>query len=397
MLKKFEGERRKQLIALAVAVVVVGGGILFLSEALKPKEEKPKGPPPPKIEAPPPKKAEEESFKALYGQKVSELEQKVKALESRQENMEKALKEKEKVPPMPPPLPSQQQFSQQQLSQQQQPFAPPPPPPPATQPPPKPKLEENLIAIKEQKVEKVEKPQAPSAVKEEEKPKKPKKPLIIPAGSFVRGVLLSGLDAPTGGKAQTSPHPVLIRITDKAVLPNLWKADIRDCFVIGSGYGDLSAERAYIRLEVLSCVKKDHTVVEKPIKGYVAGEDGKIGLLGRVVSKQGAILARLLLAGFIDGLAKVFGQSGTTVVVAPQGTLSTVEPSRALQTSLAGGFSSAAKEIVEQYKKLADEMYPVVEINAGRNVDLVFLQSINFETGEQKPPEKTKPEGGEKE
>lgn len=396
MLKKFEGERKKQLIALAVAIVVVGGGVLFLSEALKPKEEKPKGPPPPKIETPPPKRAEEESFKALYGQKMSELEQRVKALEQRQENIERGVKEKPAqtqtpstaLPPPPPPPPPPASALAPPTVQSGQPPSPPPPP--------KPKLETDLIAIKvnETKETTKEEKKPPTVPVQEEKKTKP---LMIPAGAFVKGVLLSGLDAPTGGKAQTSPHPVLIRIVDRAVLPNLWKADIKDCFVIGSGYGDLSAERAYIRLEVLSCIKKDGSAVERSVKGYVAGEDGKIGLLGRVVSKQGAILARLLLAGFIDGLAKVFGQSGTTVVVAPQGTLSTVEPSRALQTSLAGGFSSAAKEIVEQYKKLADEMYPVVEINAGRNVDLVFLQSINFETGEQKPPEKTKPEGGEKE
>lgn len=170
---------------------------------------------------------------------------------------------------------------------------------------------------------------------------------------------------------------------DKAVLPNLWKADIKDCFVIGSGYGDLPSERAYIRLEVLSCVKKDGTVVEKEVKGYVAGEDGKVGLLGRVVSKQGAILARMLLAGFIDGISRVFQQSGSTVIVSPQGSLTTIDPGKALNVGIAGGFTSAAKELVEQYKKLADETYPVVEINAGRKVDVVFLQSIDFSSVEQ--------------
>lgn len=199
----------------------------------------------------------------------------------------------------------------------------------------------------------------------------------------MKAVLLSGLDAPTGGKAQSSPHPVLIRIVDKAVLPNLWKADIKDCFVIGAGYGDLPSERAYIRLEVLSCVKKDGTVVEKKVKGYVAGEDGKVGLLGRVVSKQGAILARMLLAGFIDGISRVFQQSGSTVIVSPQGSLTTIDPEKALSVGIAGGFTSAAKELVEQYKKLADETYPVVEINAGRRVDVVFLQSIDFSSVEQ--------------
>ena len=36
--------------------------------------------------------------------------------------------------------------------------------------------------------------------------------------------------------------------------------------------------------------------VRKGVKGYVAGEDGKAGMRGRLVSKQGQILANALLA-----------------------------------------------------------------------------------------------------
>lgn len=257
-----------------------------------------------------------------------------------------------------------------------------------------------MIAIEKKEVKKEEeekKEEKKVEVKEEVKVEKKKTKALIPAGAFVKGVLLSGLDAPTGGKAQTSPHPVLIRLVDKAILPNLYKSDIRDCFVIGSGYGDLAAERAYVRLEAVSCVKEGGEVVERRVSGYVSGEDGKVGLLGRVVTKQGALLARMLIAGFVEGIGRIFQQSSTTVVVSPTGTLSTVDPKQAFQAGIAGGFSEAAKTLVEQYKKLADETYPVVEINAGRRVDVVFLQSFSLddaegdkvikpETGFNKPP-----------
>lgn len=381
MLKKFEGEKRKQYIALGVAVALLGGGMFLLSETFgKKKEEKREGPPV-KVEAPPPKKTEEETLRALYGEKITQLEKRIEELERQQQKGQS-----------PPPI-------AELLGQgQKEPSAsppPPPPPPPSSPPPatsqgagqsgqkPEPQVLADLIVIK-----KGEETPATKEKKEEIKPapqvpQSQSKKSLIPAGAFVKAVLLSGLDAPTGGKAQSSPHPVLIRIVDKAVLPNLWKADIKDCFVIGSGYGDLPSERAYIRLEVLSCVKKDGTVVEKKVKGYVAGEDGKVGLLGRVVSKQGAILARMLLAGFIDGISRVFQQSGSTVIVSPQGSLTTIDPGKALNVGIAGGFTSAAKELVEQYKKLADETYPVVEINAGRKVDVAFLQSIDFSSVEQ--------------
>lgn len=381
MLKKFEGEKRKQYIALGVAVALLGGGMFLLSETFgKKKEEKREGPPV-KVEAPPPKKTEEETLRALYGEKITQLEKRIEELERQQQKGQS-----------PPPI-------AELLGQgQKEPSAsppPPPPPPPSSPPPatsqgagqsgqkPEPQVLADLIVIK-----KGEETPATKEKKEEIKPapqvpQSQSKKSLIPAGAFVKAVLLSGLDAPTGGKAQSSPHPVLIRIVDKAVLPNLWKADIKDCFVIGSGYGDLPSERAYIRLEVLSCVKKDGTVVEKKVKGYVAGEDGKVGLLGRVVSKQGVILARMLLAGFIDGISRVFQQSGSTVIVSPQGSLTTIDPGKALNVGIAGGFTSAAKELVEQYKKLADETYPVVEINAGRKVDVAFLQSIDFSSVEQ--------------
>ncbi|MFP5305630.1 MAG: type-F conjugative transfer system secretin TraK, partial [Gammaproteobacteria bacterium] len=45
---------------------------------------------------------------------------------------------------------------------------------------------------------------------------------FLPIG-FVSATLLSGLDAPTGGLAQTNPHPVLLRLSDNAWLPNRYR------------------------------------------------------------------------------------------------------------------------------------------------------------------------------
>ena len=53
--------------------------------------------------------------------------------------------------------------------------------------------------------------------------------------SFTRGTLLGGLDAPTGGQSQSNPHPVLIRLSDNSVLPNRFRGEYRDCFVIAAG------------------------------------------------------------------------------------------------------------------------------------------------------------------
>jgi len=71
--------------------------------------------------------------------------------------------------------------------------------------------------------------------------------VLVPAGSILRGVLLSGMDAPTGRQARRDPYPALVRIKHDAILPNRFRADVRECFLVAAGYGDLASERAYLR------------------------------------------------------------------------------------------------------------------------------------------------------
>ena len=198
----------------------------------------------------------------------------------------------------------------------------------------------------------------------------------LPSGSFTRALLLGGLDAPTGGQAQRNPQPVLLRLLDHAVLPNQFRGRIKECFVVGAGYGDVSAERAYIRTESLSCVTRDGNAIDVPIRGYVAGEDGKAGMRGRLVSKQGQILANALLAGVASGIGTAFQQSATTVSVSPLGTTGTVDPGKQLQAGLGTGVGRALDRLAQYYITLAEKVFPVIEIDAGRTVDVVLTQGI---------------------
>jgi conjugal transfer pilus assembly protein TraB len=188
--------------------------------------------------------------------------------------------------------------------------------------------------------------------------------------------LLGGLDAPTGGQAQRNPQPVLLRLLDHAMLPNQFRGRIKECLVVGAGYGDVSAERAYIRTESLSCVTRDGTAIDVPIRGYVAGEDGKAGMRGRLVSKQGQILANALLAGVASGIGTAFQQSATTLSISPLGATGTVEPSKQLQAGLGTGVGRALDRLAQYYITLAEKVFPVIEIDAGRTVDVVLTQGI---------------------
>jgi conjugal transfer pilus assembly protein TraB len=202
--------------------------------------------------------------------------------------------------------------------------------------------------------------------------------VFIPAGSILTGVLLNGLDAPTGKRAKKEPMPVLFRIKKEAILPNRFHADVRECFLLASGFGDLSAERAYFRGETFSCVRQDGGVIEVPMNAYATGEDGKNGVRGRVISKQGALLAQAMMAGFLRGFSDAFGRNQIPVLMTGGvGSLSGTTPfqSSFSQQSMEGGTLRGAGYAMERlshfYMDMAEEIYPVIEVDATRQVNFI--------------------------
>jgi conjugal transfer pilus assembly protein TraB len=202
--------------------------------------------------------------------------------------------------------------------------------------------------------------------------------VFIPAGTLISGNLLNGLDAPTGKKARKEPFPVLARIQQEAILPNRFRADLRECFLIAAGYGDLSAERAYIRAETLSCVRNDGGVIEVPLDAYAVGEDGKLGLRGTVVTKQGQLMATSLLAGFAKGFSDAF--SRVQVPVLMTGSAGSLGGSVPYQSSFnpmgmeGGGLKGigySMDRMAHYYMDLAENLFPIVEIDATRQIEFV--------------------------
>lgn len=205
--------------------------------------------------------------------------------------------------------------------------------------------------------------------------------VYIPSGSFMRAVMLGGLDAPTGGQAQNNPWPVLFRVQDNAFLPNRFRARVKECFLLGSGYGDISSERAYIRLESISCVLNNGEVVDTPAKGYVVGEDGKAGMRGRLVSKQGQVLANALMTGIIAGIGQGFQQSATTYSTSALGTVGVVEPGKQFQAGIGAGVGKALDRLSQYYINLAEKLFPIIEVDAGRVVDVVLTKGVTLGLG----------------
>jgi conjugal transfer pilus assembly protein TraB len=374
VLAKFKSEKFKSFIFMAtLTVLLVTVGMIssaLVSDVATQEDPKKKAVSDVVIQYDNALKVEENSFKQTYGDKLNMLEQNNQELSKNIAEIMSILSEQKQTPSInsftndtAPQVNQNQAFSNFEAPKVEEPK-------PIKTVPVTSTLTIIADPIKEEK-------------KEEIKDKETKKPkqIIVPAGSFVKGRLLNGLDAPSSGAAKSSPHPVAIQIIDKSILPNKFRADIKDCVAIGSGYGELSSDRAILRVENLSCVKKDGTSITSKGSsiGYVTGEDGKIGLSGRVVSKQGAILARALVAGFAEGMAKVFTQSNTYVATSANGTVSTPDPNKAFESSMYGGAAEASKKVAEYYLKLNDEMFPIVEIAVGRKCDIIFTKPIIFE------------------
>lgn len=197
--------------------------------------------------------------------------------------------------------------------------------------------------------------------------------------SFTRGTLLGGLDAPTGGQSQSNPHPVLIRLSDNTVLPNRFRAEYRDCFVVAAGYGDISSERAYLRTESLSCVRADGEALEVRIQGSIYGEDGKVGMRGRLVTKQGQMLANALLAGVVAGIGQGVASSSTNVSTSALGAIATTNGTDAYRAGLGTGVGRALDRLAQYYIKLAENTFPVIEIDAGREIDVVITRGVKVD------------------
>ncbi len=201
----------------------------------------------------------------------------------------------------------------------------------------------------------------------------------LPAGSFVKAALLSGLDAPTGGQAQSNPQPVLLRLVDDGTLPNQFSSRIRSCHLTAAGYGDISSERAYLRLERMSCVLRDGKVVDSPIKGFVTGEDGKAGMRGNLVSKQGQMIAKALVSGVAGGIGSGISEAYSSISTsATTGTVTTVDPGKIGQFGVANGFGKTLEKVADWYLQRANETYPIIEVASGRSVDIVLTEGFGF-------------------
>jgi conjugal transfer pilus assembly protein TraB len=207
---------------------------------------------------------------------------------------------------------------------------------------------------------------------------------FIPPGTYAKAKLLNGVDVSAGVSSQATPKPVLLRLIHRGSLPNKAVGHMKDCRIIAAAYGDLSSERAYMRLEKLSCVQPNGHVIVTDVDGYVNGEDGKNGLRGKVVIRDAEVLTRGFMGGLLSGLGKTTSQSYRSTSISPFGTMNTLDAKGVdfLKQAGAQGVGDAFELMAKYNIQRAEQYQPVIQISADREVDVVFHSGSQF--GEKK-------------
>lgn len=196
---------------------------------------------------------------------------------------------------------------------------------------------------------------------------------VLP-GTFAKAVLLGAADANASVNGQSNTTPILFKILNGGTLPNGYHTHLKGCFVVGEVYGDISSERGEVKLAQISCVLDGQTVT-KSING-TAYFLGKEGIRGTPVMRNGQLLWNAGVAGMLNGLAQGVQQAATTQSISPLGQTSTVSSDKIEMAMGAGGVQSAANTLANYYVKRADQYHPIIELNAGTLVNLVFLNKF---------------------
>jgi TolA-binding protein len=196
----------------------------------------------------------------------------------------------------------------------------------------------------------------------------------VPAGSFVRARLLTGVYAPIQGSAL----PVLLKIESFGRGPNRSTVPIKEAFAVGKAQGDANSARATIQLQTLSLVQPDGKTVEVQVNGYVTDSDGIQGVSGTYVYRTSEIVA---LAAVTKGLAAGADAASLRNVAAstnPLGGVQRILTGDAAEYAGLQVVGGTLDELSKIVAKRAEQIQPAVFAPNGKEVTLVFLQGVDL-------------------
>lgn len=208
----------------------------------------------------------------------------------------------------------------------------------------------------------------------------------IPAGSFVKAKLLTGVEAPEG-----KALPVLLQADYAFVGPNKSRVDLAGCFLIAKSSGNLSIERVEMQATKISCVSKSGRMFEKGLNGFVAdAKDNSFAVLGRVNSKQDRVASMAFLSSIVEGVGKAIQQAQTTNQTNALGGNSSMITGDQGKYIAAGGVGSAASMVTNWYLKHAQNLLPTINVGSGQDVWIVIQDSVDLPNWYFRTPKENK-------
>jgi conjugal transfer pilus assembly protein TraB len=208
-----------------------------------------------------------------------------------------------------------------------------------------------------------------------EKPAEEKKTVYLPAGTTLKGKIINSFPAPVGGERFPA---VLIELNGYARLPNNYRLDLSRCLVVAKGEGSYVLERAKLETYKLSCILKNGKVIEVSPKGMViSGEDGLEGVKGKFLNINREQMLTYLGGTAISGFFSALQQGQITKQSTPFGTTTDIKNEflYALYGSLAQTWNEFARFYLEEAKKIV----PVVVVQAGVPVYIMFVDGVSLE------------------
>ena len=218
----------------------------------------------------------------------------------------------------------------------------------------------------------------------------------LPAGAHAEAVVLAGVDASAGVSSQGDPRPVLLRIIGPAwtAAPSgsedgtAMQVDVDGCTVTGAAHGDLSSEKVYVRLPHHDLRRAGARHRGTP---WCGGRDRGRGVRRGLGQDRGA-----RTGGEPRGRAGREGVPRRPRLGARPGRRPGVpapggrdrdgrrrSPTPGLATSagrvLGAGASSAGQKVADYMIRRAEQYQPVVQLQAGTKVTLVFLEGARID------------------
>lgn len=198
---------------------------------------------------------------------------------------------------------------------------------------------------------------------------------VLPAGSFVKAKLMTGVQANS-----KYGYNVLLQLDYAYTGPNDTKIPLNGCLMIGGATADLSIERVIISPHTLSCVRASGEHVQREISGFIAGSDSSIGLEGLVDSKQDRVFLAAALAGIVKGASQAYeiANLSQTVGGSEDAKIATNFTGTARELALAKGLGTSAEMVTQWYLEQAKSLLPSINVGSGQDVWIIMADSVNI-------------------